>query len=131
MSAVQFVLAALLLAAGCHIGPQAKNHAPALRATGATVTVTTATGNVSGELLELRDSALVVLATQVTLVPIRAIERAAFSDTRLTMDRRYVLRPEEREELRVLARYPYGIPATAMTKLLGSKGQTSILVVDR
>ena len=131
MSAVRYAVAALLLAAGCHIGPQAKHHAPALRATGASVTVTTAIGHISGELLELRDTALVVLAAQVTLVPIRAIEQAAFSDTRLTMDRRYALRPEEREELRLLGRYPYGIPAAAMAKLLASRGQTSILVVDR
>jgi hypothetical protein len=125
------VVSALLLTTGCHIGPTAKRHAPATRATGATTTVSTPTRNISGELLELRDTALVVLGEQVTLIPIRVIDRAVFSDTRVTIDRRYVLRPTEREELRLLGRFPYGIPQAALSKLLASKGQTSILVVDR
>lgn len=128
---VHYIVAALLLTAGCRIGPSAKRHAPALRATGATTTVSTPTQNISGELLELRDTALVVLASQVTLIPTRVIDRAVFSDTRVTIDRRYVLRPTEREELRLLGRFPYGVPQVALAKLLASKGQTSILVVDR
>jgi hypothetical protein len=123
--------ALLLAAAGCRLGTQAKDYPPALRATGSTATVTTGNGTITGELLELRDTALVVLATQVTLVPMRVIQRAQFTDTRVTIDRRYALRPTETEELRGLARYPFGTPLAAMSKLLASKGQTSIAVLDR
>jgi hypothetical protein len=125
------VIATAVLLAGCRIGGQAKDFAPAKRATGALATVTTGTTTVNGELLEFRDSALVVLAAQLTLVPMRAIQKAQFSDTRVIIESRYALRESEREELRMLARYPYGVPAVALSKLLASKGQTTIMVIDR
>ena len=127
----RFALPALLLLASCRLGTQAKDFPPALRTTGVAASVRTGSTTVDGELLELRDSALVVLANQLTLIPVRAIQRAQFSDTRVIVESRYALRPEERQELRMLARYPYGIPDAALAKLLASKGQTAIVVVER
>ncbi|MFN2565624.1 MAG: hypothetical protein ABR499_11565, partial [Gemmatimonadaceae bacterium] len=66
----------LLALAGCVIrfGPHAGRYDPAARASGTAATVSTATLQVAGELLEVRDTGLVVLTgTHVTLVPNRLI----------------------------------------------------------
>ena len=127
----RLAIATVVLLAGCRLGTHAKDFPPAQRTAGVAASVRTGSTTVNGELLELRDSALVVLGTQLTLIPIRASQRAQFSDTRVLIEPRYALRPEERQELRMLARYPYGVPDAALTKLLASKGQTAIVVVER
>ena len=63
---------ALLLLAGCRLGPQAKDFKPANEAGGVTATVRMPSQTVTGELLEVRDSAIVLLGAQVMLVPDRA-----------------------------------------------------------
>lgn len=123
--------AAMLLLAGCRLGPQAKDFRPANEPGGVTATVRMPSQTLTGELLEVRDSAIVVLGAQVVLVPDRAIERATFADTRLEIYRGYPLTAANRAQLRMLGRYPYGIPAEALSKLLASRNQAAIVVIGQ
>ncbi len=123
-------LCALLLA-GCHVGQQAQTFAPALHAAGVSATVTTPSQTLAGELLEVRDSALVVLGAQVMLVPIRVIRLAKFTATNLQIYQSVAMTPSDREQLRLLGRYPYGIPAEVLSNLLTSRKQTAIVVIEK
>ncbi|HYW32140.1 MAG TPA: hypothetical protein VE869_11580 [Gemmatimonas sp.] len=121
----------LLVLAGCRLGPQPGKFRPATQTTGISATATTPSQTVTGELLELRDSALVVLGAQLMLVPVRLIDSATFSDTRVRMYKGFPLTFPQREQLRLLSRYPYGMPEGVQAKLLTSRSQAAIVVIDR
>ncbi|MES2523399.1 MAG: hypothetical protein V4617_11920 [Gemmatimonadota bacterium] len=125
------VVVAGVAVAACRIGPRPENFRPAMEAAGVSATVTTASQTVIAELLEVQDSALVLLGTELLLVPERLINRATFSDTRLQIYKGFPLRPNERAQLRLLSRYPYGIPSGVLPKLLDNRGQAAIVVIEK
>lgn len=126
-------LGMLILLTGCQvrIGKRVEDYAPAHRAAGTGAMINTATQGVMGELLEVRDTALVVLTSdRVVLVPSRAIIAMKFDDLDVA-NHAAPLTPDQARHLRLLSRFPYGVPDEALRKLLASKRQTELAVVDR
>lgn len=77
------------------------------------------------ELLQVLDTAFVVLhGAHVAIVPYREVEDASFETVgAVTTSRGYVPTMKVRERLRLLSRYPFGMPDTAMSELLRAGGQ--------
>lgn len=78
-----------------------------------------------GELLEVRDSTLLVLrdTTRVLLIPIGAIRIASFPK-RGSLIQDGSLTPGDREELRLVSRFPAGLRPELEARLLAAYGQT-------
>jgi hypothetical protein len=138
------LIALCAAAAGCAIGTTANRFVPATSPRGIEARVETPAMEITGELLEVRDDGMVVLSSSVTpasgrsrertaerllrLVPFRSIARARFHQ----LPGRFNLadgRPpttEVRERLRLVSRFPYGMPADVEAALLKASGQTTI-----
>jgi len=117
---------------GCvlRFGPHARSYDPATRASGTGATLTTATLQIAGELLEVRDTGFVVLtSSQVILVPTRLIRTLRFDD--LPISKPGSLTPEETRQLRLLSRFPYGMPDRALSRLMSSRQQQTLHAVDK
>ena len=100
---------------------------------GANASIVSGTKQLRGELLEVRDTALVVLTTSsVVLVPLLAFDQASFDDgtSVRTLDPRGVL-PRDRDALRLLSRYPPGMPDAALGQLLSSRKLSALEVFVR
>lgn len=126
-------IASLAVLAACYIraGQHVEKFEPAHRAEGTTAVLTSAAASATGELLEVRDTALIVRAdNRVTLVPLRVLTSATFVDMRRRSENA-ALSPEELQQLRALSRYPYGMSDAVLAKMLTGLGQTSIAVVAR
>jgi hypothetical protein len=109
------------------MGPQPRDYGPAHTASGVHAEVFTATDHMGGELLEVRDSAIVLHGAATVLIPFDAIVRAAFADTRLTVDRTSHERAEV-TQIRLLSRYPQGMPLAALHAYLSAANQDSLIV---
>ena len=86
-------------------------------------------GTAAGELLEVRDTALVLLVdNKVVLVPNASIANARFQGGDL---RNHSMTPPEiiSGNLRLLSRYPSGVSSTVMAALLSASGQSQPAVV--
>jgi hypothetical protein len=111
-------------------GQHVRDYDPATRASGTGATINTATLQVAGELLEVSDTALVVLtSSRVTLVPTRLISAMRFDD--LPISQPSSLTPEEARRLRLLSRFPYGMPDEALRRLMTSRQQPTLHIVDK
>jgi len=110
------------------IGPEGRD-APQIKYNlGTAGTVTTATGDVTGELLTVSDSTLVIAAAKITSIRTSVVTLVRFPD--ISRDPR-TLNAELLNDLKLRSRYPYGIPATALAQLLQSRGQQTLDVVER
>lgn len=130
------VLTLLVLAAqGCvvRMGRWPRAGDPELTAQGARATLISGTKQVAGELLEVRDSALVLLTTErVLLVPFTSFDRGAFDDgNEVRTLTAAVPSTQARAELQLISRYPPGMPAVALEKILAARNQTQIEVFAR
>jgi hypothetical protein len=123
------LLCASVLLAACHFGGSVERFPPATSANGERVTLN---GSVSGELLLVQDTALVVLVRvgagmHVTVAPFRRIRTADFDH--LGADYDFVASatpdPELLSRLRAVSRYPQGLTAEQTAKLLASLGQAA------
>ena len=113
----------------CHTGPSAERFAAAVGPHGVQVRLEARRGNVDGELLEVRDTAFVVLTRRaVLLVPFSAVRAADFEHVGW-----YDSARDERtlREWRALSRYPGGMPDEALRHLLASRRQTEIRAYRR
>jgi hypothetical protein len=122
----------LLALTGCvlRLGQHVRDYEPATRAAGTGAVINTATLQVAGELLEVRDTALVVLtSSRVTLVPRRLVSAMRFDD--LPVSRLGSLTPEEARRLQLLSRFPHGMPDEALRRLMASRQQQTLHVVDK
>ena len=123
------VIAVVVLGVGgCHSGPSAEHFAPAMGPRGVLVSVDVGRSKVSGELLEVQDSALLVLqldVTKVMLVPLREIRTAVFHQRGpMVMHGAFIIGGTAAAEARLLSRYPAGLTPTLRTALLAAYGQT-------
>jgi hypothetical protein len=121
------LLVAALVAGGCiktvGKGPEAFPVANSPAGVAAGVSVRSG-GMIVGELLEVRDTALVLLrGTEVVLVPNVLILNVRFQGSNL---RTQSVTPAEfvGSGLRLLARYPSGISPTVMAALLSASGRS-------
>ena len=123
--------AATVVAAGCFTGPSASSYAPAHSPAGAQVKLKLTKGSMRGELLEVRDSALVVWnGCHMSVVLFGAIEAASFDGP----DTYYDGGHPERESLllmRMLSRFPGGMPKAVETEMLRCSGEAAPAVVSR
>lgn len=128
----RIAIAALLGMAACHVplGTRTETYPPAHRAAGTIAFVATQTDSIQGELLEVRDTALVVRTVdRVVLVSTSRARSMDFEDHRRRGRINDSLSEHDRQRLRLLSRYPRGIPATAMTRILAARGQTELVVM--
>lgn len=128
---VQLLLAATLAAGGCvtTTGKGAEETPVASSPAGVEATVLIPTGMITGELLEVRDTALVLRrGTEVLLIPDASITNVRFKGFDL---RTHTRTPDElrRSDFRLLSRYPYGISPAVMAALLSASGKLEPTVV--
>ena len=124
----------VMIPAACMTGPSAETIPLVTRAKGVQLIVSGKKAAVRGELLEVRENELLVLENLkkkkggssneclVTLVPFRQVRYTAFKGTRPRWGRGMPT-PGEREELRLLSRFPMGITPPMMEQLLGCSGR--------
>lgn len=118
-------VALLLVLGACTFGPRVENVALARQPRGASVTLVTSTQTIRGELLEVQDSALLVVADlRITLVPYHAIRRGeAELVPHLTGDGR-VPSSYHIERLRRVSRFPQGLTPELRRALLDAYDQS-------
>jgi hypothetical protein len=117
--------------AGCSIGRRAEDVELARVPRGATVQLQTRGGPVAGELLEVHDTAIVVLTREqrLTLVPYRAIQRG---EVELLQELTHSGRQPDaarREQLRRISRFPHGMTPEVQRALLAVLDQPSLEVL--
>jgi hypothetical protein len=127
-------LAVLSLAAtACvvHTGLQPSEFSPASSGTGINANLTVGQTKITGELLEVRDTAVVILTPdRVLLVPFPAIAHGTFAHTDMEITNGLRRGDDDNmTDVRMLSRYPYGIPADALRRLLASRRQDSLAVI--
>jgi len=121
------IVLTIVVLAGCAIGPTTRNFGPATgpQGIGADLRVKWGKGaRVQGEVLEVQDSALVVLsANRLVLVPIRVIQFGRFS-RRGTLIENGRAKRRILDELRAVSRFPGGMRPEMKARLLAAYGQT-------
>lgn len=123
------LIAVLALGAAClPYGPTTEKFAPAQTPHGIESDVLLKGSDrvrIRGELLEVRQAAILVLrdGTRVTLVPFVAIRTATFGDLGATIGGGQVSR-SDREQLRLVSRFPSGLRPELEAQLLAAYGQT-------
>jgi len=123
------ILAIALLVAACFTGPHAESFRPATSPQGVELSLRLRRASVRGELLEVRDTALLVMQrTQITLVPLRAV-RAVWARGYALPYRDGPATPAALARLRAVSRYPTGLSDEALRQLLAHAGQSEVLVV--
>lgn len=120
------MLPALLLGfSACFIGPKTSKFGPATGPQGIAADLRLTVGRVQGELLEVQDTALLVLRdSQVVLVPFRVVEYGLFKGRGLLV---YDGKVQQKSlpGLRQLSRFPAGLTPALRTQLLAAYGQTA------
>lgn len=128
------LLAGILLVSACSLGPRAKRFAPARDPQGALAKVTRGRATFNAELLAITDSALLVLdtdGTRIVVAPYDAITTVSFVE----LPSGYLVRRGQpptgkaREQLRLWSRYPTGVNAGLLQRLLSAYGQDSVAVL--
>jgi len=107
----------------------AREYRPARDPNGVIVRVHTATGQLLGELIEVRDSGIVLLANQkLHLLPYTVILSSEVHQTpsRYFISKRTAPNPDVQAHLRLLSRFPQGLSAELMRQLLDAHGQSEL-----
>ena len=111
----------------CHAGPDTQHFAPAVQPRGIQVNVELRGSRIPGELLEVQDSALLLLrptGTQVVLVPLREIRSAVFQQRGVLIYHGAFVGGGTAAQLRLLSRYPTGLTPGLRSALLAAYGQS-------
>jgi hypothetical protein len=116
------------LSNGCSLGMTASKYRPAQGPAGATLHVETARGKLSGELIEVRGTGIVLLAEQkLRLLPYSAILSSQVDQTpSRSISKGTVPTPDEQARLRLVSRFPQGLTPELMRQLLDANGQTEL-----
>ena len=113
--------------AGCVFGPRAQTFEPAADPHGVSATLHINGRNVRAEVLEVRDSGLVVLSNAiVAFVPYHAMQSASFKNMSLALWSGSVPGRDATDELRRVSRFPQGLTPENERRLLAVYHQTSI-----
>jgi hypothetical protein len=119
-----------LLAGGCYIVRGPRNAGELVMESGRTVLLElhreSVPNRLQGELLEVRDSTLIVRAHEVLAVPFSTVRKLSIDGRIPRMDRTSELlygsgRPGD--YLKDLSRYPFGAPPEVMQQILQTYGQ--------
>lgn len=121
----------LLATSGCPTGYAANKHPVAIGPAGVHTDIRLPESRVRGELLEVRDSGMVILSTsELVIVPFTSIRLATFRELELVMMGQPVA-PEKQREARLLSRFPGGMPEPVLRQLMAARGQSELLVRRR
>jgi len=126
-------LACCSLGAACVFGPRAGSFGPANSPNGvaAKLDAMGKDNTVEGELLEVRDTGLVVLdKSVVTYVPYRIIQTGSFRQLGVSLYDGHPPTANEKNRLRMASRFPQGLTRETERQLLGAYHQTSITVLS-
>jgi hypothetical protein len=121
---------AILAAGGCRVGPTGRGLEPARSPHGVTVAIP---HGLRGELLEAREDGMVLLVPRgrIVLLPYQALEGPLrLARGVVTVRPGSPPRDENLRRLQALSRFPRGIPAPYLQRLLGEAGQAEIEVLD-
>ncbi len=118
-------IAALTLGA-CMVGPNATEFARAMGPRGVAATLTVKGARVQGELLDARDTAVVVMRDcRVLFVPLEDIVGGTVELHGMVISGGRYVSKRAAERLRRLARFPAGLSPEGWATLLASCGQTT------
>jgi hypothetical protein len=131
------MLASLLLAllAACVLGPHVDEFPPARRPEGVDINVSSPHGSLAGELLDVRDAGLLLLAApatatgkRVVLLPYGAIRAARFAKLGAGYELKDGQPPTAatRERLQRVSRFPQGLSDAVLRALLDAYGQAEV-----
>jgi hypothetical protein len=131
MTRMRTAVLLVALLAGCNVGPRGDATALALSPRGALIELVTQTGDLGGELLEMRDDGVVLLtgADQVTLVEYEAVRRATVENGPPGLTGVNMRSGRTLERLRRVSRFPQGLSPEVEARLLSTYGQSSLVVV--
>jgi hypothetical protein len=129
---MHLVLLLALVPAGCvfNHGPRADRLPPVRTASGATATVQMegSTRRVVGELLEVRDTSLLMISEQrVVEVLFTALRRISIAGRRISAGNERALSPAYEQQLRLLSRHPSGMTPQLLASLLETMGQAEVI----
>ena len=113
----------------CRYGVSVDSFPPARTARGVTSDVTTDRGRFVGELIEVRDSGIVILTERsLRLVLYSEIVSSRFEGMNrgVALGNRRPPTAESREQLRMSSRFPPGLTPEMLERLLKAQGQTSL-----
>lgn len=122
------ILVGALFVGACYHGQFLNSFPPAQSAAGIAADIRLRKGRVQGELLEVQDSALVLVTTagRVTLIQFDVIRQGKFGQKGWLID---LTNDVPVAELRSLSRYPSGLTPELRARVLSAYGQTEIEVV--
>ncbi len=125
------LIGALVLLSACYHGPSLRHFEPAHSPEGIAADLRLKHRQVRGELIEVQDSALVVLTDSqaVALVPLRSIRLGDFSRLGSLIEGSRADR-QTLERLRLLSRFPAGLTPALRSQLLSAYGQTELVVIQ-
>jgi hypothetical protein len=123
------VLMLACLSNACSLGMTSLKYRPAQDPKGVMMRVTTAQGQLLGELIEVRDIGIVVLTDEkLRLLPFTEIVSSAVDQTEshYGISKKSVPKPDVQAHLRLLSRFPQGLTPELMQQLLVAHGQTEL-----
>ena len=137
------VLLAVWCIAGCSYGMTVGKFRPASSPEGVHAVVTTSSLDMSGELIEVQESGLVILTSstgrqptsperRLRLVPFSAIRSTAFDQlgSGYRVSGGSAPTPAAMDRLRRVSRFPHGLAPELLKRLLDSCGQTELAGVQ-
>jgi hypothetical protein len=117
------------LSSGCRLDVTAQKYLPAQGPKGVNMHLDTAQGNLSGELIEVRDAGIVVLTDQkLRFLPYTDILSSRLDQTssHYSISNRTAPQPDALAQLRLLSRFPQGLTPELMRQLLDVYRQTEL-----
>lgn len=131
---------------GCAYGPTPRTFRPAVNPSGVEAHVSTSAAQFTGELIEVRSDALVLLSTLYATADGRTrggelvLRRIPFASVRtsrfeqmgsdITVSGGRAPDPRVRDRLRLVSRFPHGLPEPVLAQLLAKYGQTELAGVQ-
>lgn len=126
-SIISIVVVVVLVVLGCAVGPTTRKFAPANGPQGIMADLRVKwgpKGRVQGELLEVQDTALMILSSsRLVLVPLRVIRMGRFPG-RGTLIENGRARRRTLDRLQLVSRFPDGMKPDIRARLLAAYGQT-------
>ena len=122
-------LVTLACLSGCSVGMTTRKYRPAQDPKGVIMRVETTQGHLLGELIDVRDAGIVVLADQkLRLLPYAEILSSGADQTEsyYSISKRIAPKPDVQAHLRLLSRFPQGLTPELMRQLLDALGQTEL-----
>jgi hypothetical protein len=117
-----------LALAACSVGTSVGSFDPAHTPQGVRAEIKAGAATLTGELLEVTETGLLVLRTgrRLVLVPYTLVDQAQFLGAQCCgLGARRPPLPEVKQKLRLMSRFPQGLTAELRQRLLAAHGQTA------